>query len=873
MRRTMFLCQDGVVLCTTLAALDEIGVLEPSLAAERPLSELCPALTERGFGALRVAVRSLASTGFLDGEPTLDPATTVVRWSDAGRRAARHRDRYVAVGRFLAGFSSAADDAWSGPWERPQAESFLGLVEPACERWSLGAVADDLAALVRAHLDAGLIVPMMLSLHETGRLAEGGPDLPRDELGGAMGRLLGALGWIGADGSWTEAGWHARAFALSFGGVATYLPLLSRLPEIYRGELTVGAGGDGSEWHVHRRLNLTISTKAHRRYFSDADPVFLDLFDRPAEGRPRFIADMGCGDGAWLSHLHELLDDRLGGGPTMVGIDASPTALERARERLDAAGVDAVLLPGDVTDPDRLASDLGRHGLRIEDGLHIRAFLDHERAFRAEGAGLAAPGWSSGAYLDVDGRAVDGPALERDLIAHLERWARQTRTHGMIVLEAHCVAPRIARRNLGALHSVAFDAHQAYSHQYPIEHAAFLRCAQAAGLRPEGRHERRYPADRSFVTISLNRLLTPGGAEPLPAIDPDAAREDTWRPDEGDDLADGRALHAMLFEGGDSRTPRLWHYAPTGFVVAGALEAIEERLADVGEGDAIRVLDYGAGTGTATIELLKACRERGIERRLADTGAALELHLVDRPSSWYAQGYEVLGGQAWTRFHSIAAADGGFRPLLEVTGGRRMDAVMTNMVLHLIPPKALPAAAEQLAGVLEPGGRLVWSSPDLGPPGAQAVLLHDPNRALRSRWLELLHGTNGVSPSPIVRDAVVTARRELDPDALRAAQERAERRILPHPLASEVTAALEAHLEGDVETRAYEMLSEEIVDGLLVPSNQAEYLPEIGWREVREAVIREVMTGEVIPAMQEGPAGTALGLNLHWTLGAYTKPR
>ena len=29
------------------------------------------------------------------------------------------------------------------------------------------------------------------------------------------------------------------AFALNFGGVATYLPLLARLPELYRGELTV----------------------------------------------------------------------------------------------------------------------------------------------------------------------------------------------------------------------------------------------------------------------------------------------------------------------------------------------------------------------------------------------------------------------------------------------------------------------------------------------------------------------------------------------------------------------------------------------------------------------------------------------------------
>ena len=124
---------------------------------------------------------------------------------------------------------------------------------------------------------------------------------------------------------------------------------------------------------------------------------------------------------------------------------------------------------------------------------------------------------------------------------------------------------------------------------------------------------------------------------------------------------------------------------------------------------------------------------------------------------------------------------------------------------------------------------------------------------------------------PLVHDAVERARGELDLEALRAGTERAERRILPDPLASSVTEALDSHFEGEVETRAYEMLDAEILDGLLVPSNQAEYLPEIEDRAMRERVVRELMSSEVIPAMQEGPAGTALGLNLHWTLGAFTR--
>ncbi len=178
---------------------------------------------------------------------------------------------------------------------------------------------------------------------------------------------------------------------------------------------------------------------------------------------------------------------------------------------------------------------------------------------------------------------------------------------------------------------------------------------------------------------------------------------------------------------------------------------------------------------------------------------------------------------------------------------------MANMVFHLIPPRALPSAMAQLAGVLVPGGRLLWSSPDLGPPGPYDVLLHDPNRALRERALERLQ-TEG-----------------LDEEAMSAARERAERRILPAPLASDVDAALAPGFDGETELRAYEMRAEEIVRGLLVPSNQAEYLPEIEDAGRREEIIRELMLADVIPAMQAGPAGTALGLNLHWTLGAHTK--
>jgi hypothetical protein len=67
------------------------------------------------------------------------------------------------------------------------------------------------------------------------------------------------------------------------------------------------------------------------------------------------------------------------------------------------------------------------------------------------------------------------------------------------------------------------------------------------------------------------------------------------------------------------------------------------------------------------------------------------------------------------------------------------------------------------------------------------------------------------------------------------------------------------------------MVAEDIVRGLLVPSNQAEFLPELTDRALREAVITDLMRNEVVPKLRQGPAATGLGLNFHWTLGAYRR--
>lgn len=461
-------------------------------------------------------------------------------------------------------------------------------------------------------------------------------------------------------------------------------------------------------------------------------------------------------------------------------------------------------------------------------------------------------------------RALTATEVESNLVAHFRRWAPHVHTHGLVILEAHCVAPQVARRHLGALHSVAFDAYHSLSHQYPMEHPSFMRCCRLAGLQPVSYQERRYPSTRPFVAVSLNRLMP---VQPAPRRTP-SVRRDTWQPEPGTDLTDGQGLHELLFADGDLAHPRSWCSGATGFVVRDMLNVIEARIENARRGDVVRVIDYGAGTGLASIELSKACIALHIDQRLADRGAAFELHLVDIPTGWFAQGFELLRDVPWTRFHALREPGGPFRPLLDVTCGEQADAVMANMVFHLLTTSAMRHAAASIAGVLRPGGLLSFSSPDLAPALPYSLLFHDPNRLLRQHWLAALDTPRPETLAPVLREAVTSVR----PAARAVGQRRADRRILPTPqTVAGITTALTGWFDGIAERRTYELLAEESLMTALVPANQAEYLSEIADQDRREVVIRHLMRERVLPELMGGQAGTALGLNIQWTLGRYTR--
>ncbi|MER5792271.1 class I SAM-dependent methyltransferase [Streptomyces sp. NPDC001980] len=838
-RRRHFLYQDGVVVSSVIRALDSLGLLEAGPGQGCGLPET---------GYLGVVRRCLAGVGWFDGDA--GPAT----WTPSGRAALRHRAPLVEAGRLLARFAGGADVRRT-PWDEETSAAFSAAVG-RFEEWHAGTERDE---LVGACLAGALLVPVMLSL----RAGEDGDRLPEDAE-----RFLALLGWVDAEGRWTPKGRAFREFEDHFGLAASYLPLLARLEELLRGELVVSPGDDA--WHCERTLQVQTGSAARRRYFADADPIFREMF---AYGRsPAFIADMGCGDGSWLVHLHSLLGDSV----RYVGIDADQVALDAARQKLQAAGVhDPLLLLGDVASPQDLRDRLAEHGLSIEDGLHIRSFADHGPVFRG-GSPSEVPATASGAYVATDGTPLSAASAEADLVAHLERWKPYIGKHGMVLVEAHTVPTHVASQHLGTLHAAAFDAYRGLTHQYPVEYSTFMTCCRRAGLTASSHLERRYPATRPFVAVSVNRFVC-AQPNPLEVIEAAAGtgqgpvttrRASDWRPEPGSDLDDGRGLHELLYFGGDLSQPRRWSAGATGVVVREVMAAINARAERARKGEVLRVLDYGAGTGLASIELAKVCIAQGLPERLAGLGIGFQLHLVDLPTGWFAQGYELLKDVPWVRFHSLRGEGGEFRGLLDVMGGDHVDVVMANMVFHLLREGPMRHAAASIADVLAPGGKLVFNAPDLGPATRNSILFHDPNRLLRKYWLKALDAADPADCHESLREAVARARSAGRADA----QKRADRRILPTPQSIEgVVEALEPFMTGTSFGQTFELLAEENLATALVPSNQAEYLSEITDRETREEVIRFIVRECVFPELSKGPAGTGLGYNIEWKFGVFER--
>ncbi len=1008
--RTLFLHHDGIVVGATLAALGQSGVLALLLREGRvAMHEILRACPPARPGYLHVALRCLALQGWLEreGEPASDAMVFSV--TPRGRHASAAFDVYreaaafvysgIPFSRYLFGQPGVIQP---GVIERevidPPFERYTELVDQSAQGYGFAGEAFE---TIRAHLEGMLAGPLMIALKQRGVLAH--REWRFDAGGTARERMLVALallrhlGWVRRErDAWlfTEQGRVACEFTLHYGLTLSYLPLFCQLPRLLFDSvknITHRERGQ-EETHVERTLNVLASGVAHRRYFEDADAIIREVFNRePIAEQPRFVADMGCGDGVWLERIYRLVcRDTLRGAKleehpvVMVGADYNVKALVVARRRLESAGVPHIALFGDITDPDGFAAALREVGFAIEDGLHIRAFIDHNRRYtEPREQALRRRAMSTGAYADEEGRAIPNASLEQNLVEHLRRWVPYTKRHGLIIIEAHDVAPQIARRYDGRTHATAFDTYHGYSNQYPVDFDAFMSLAEEAGLRSIPYQHKVYPSRLPFVAISLNRFKTsdpgwlqtlkpgvrrnagdrrtlplggggqgggrvPGdhqgaetreealailelpraqaevallglwekaerwerlesqGAKDLPTARPPSQPSPSqkhlneqgegaerperpgWRPDGSEDREDGEALHRFLYRDGGIEHPRRWCFAATGALVAAILDEVERRLDGIESaprtGRTLRLVDYGAGTGLATLELIHGLADKGLLTRCETRGIAFELLVLDLPSGWFAKAHELLEALPFVRFESLKdPATGRIRRLSEIAGEDGVDVVFASMVLHLVQAKALPALVDGIAEALKPDGVFLWNTPDTAPAPADACVIHAANRLLRGMISEILDDEGRLAaiiaklpeaeraPYHDLGARIRALSQRLTPPERVRLLSLGEKQMLPVPTdVSEIHTQLSRRFLGATSTSMSVLSEEDAIALALLPANQR-YFAEVPERDCRIALITLLLRAEVLPRLRVGPAGHPTGLNLHWTFGRYAR--
>jgi len=312
----------------------------------------------------------------------------------------------------------------------------------------------------------------------------------------------------------TDKGLFFAKRASAYGVTVSYIPTLRKLDELIFGNpLAAKTAGDGNqEGHVDRAMNVWGSGGAHSSYFKIVDQIIIDLFNKPIEEQPKGILDMGCGNGAFLIHLFDVIEKQTLRGTILdeyplilVGADYNEAALGITKANLIQADIWAKVVWGDIGDPDLLAKDLkDNYNVALGDLLNVRSFLDHNRIWKAptDTHNLSAS-TSTGAYT-FEGKRLNNNDVEASLLEHFQNWAPYVKRFGLLLIELHTVKPELVAENIGRTAATAYDATHGYSDQFILEVDVFHKVLAGAGLHPHASLHRKFPdSDLASVTVNL----------------------------------------------------------------------------------------------------------------------------------------------------------------------------------------------------------------------------------------------------------------------------------------------------------------------------------------------------------------------------------
>ncbi|MDI1256806.1 MAG: class I SAM-dependent methyltransferase [Flavobacterium sp.] len=526
LRSTIFRHLDGLVIVPTAFSLKKKGVLDFILEKKATNLSIISSAFKANEGYINVALRALASQGFLDYK--VDNATDeiVISANEKSPIAFPLFDLYadaVDLLQFSMQFHPRIFE--EAPFEKLNAifekyKSNYGI------QFSGDAVVAEVQKQVLKHIEGHLVGPTLVRLGmigmfhkyfmETSFRPEEFHKSPEQ-----FEKILDFfvyLGWFTekkGNYQFTETGLFFAKKATSYGVTVSYLPTFAKMDELLYGNPSILRNTEEGEdeIHVDREMNVWGSGGAHDTYFKVVDEIIIKLFNLPINEQPKGILDMGCGNGAFLQHIFEVIDRQTLRGKMLddhplflVGADYNQAALKVTRANLIKADIWAKVIWGDIGQPDLLAEDLKEnYNIDLTDLLNVRTFLDHNRIW--EDPKIVTENRvsdSTGAFA-YRGKRLSNNRVEDNLLGHLNKWSPFVKKFGLLLIELHTIAPELTAANLGKTAATAYDATHGFSDQYIVEIPVLHKICAEAGLFPDMHYFRRFP-DAATATVSINLL-------------------------------------------------------------------------------------------------------------------------------------------------------------------------------------------------------------------------------------------------------------------------------------------------------------------------------------------------------------------------------
>jgi hypothetical protein len=525
-RSELFRHLDGIVLAPVVRALDEKGVLA-SLLDEQSCS--LNTLTDRfnaNEGYLNIGLRMLASQGWLNYHIDRENSSVTLSTNERSEIAFGMADRYEEIVNFM----KISSEFHPRHFEREQF-TFLNRIFNKYRNSSYTPVSEDalthdIEYQIEKHIEGVLVGPITVFLGMDGMFHKyfmeasfSADEFHEDpESFSKILDFFTYLEWFTKKNGhyrFTNKGLFFARRSTAYGVTVSYIPTFRRVDELMFGNAMIFKSSTStvSEIHVDREMNVWGSGGAHSAYFKKIDDIIISLFNRPIEEQPKGILDMGCGNGAFLIHLFEVIEQRTKRGAMLdkfplflVGVDFNRAALKATRANLVKADIWAKVIWGDIGNPKQLEADIqSNYDINLEDLLNVRTFLDHNRPWsppkRSFGNLMSG---STGAFAAA-GERLHNAMVEQNLKEHMESWKKYIGKFGLLLIELHTIDPAIASQNIGKTAATAYDATHGFSDQYILELDVFNHVLTEVGLTSDPAHFSKFPNDER-ATVSIHYL-------------------------------------------------------------------------------------------------------------------------------------------------------------------------------------------------------------------------------------------------------------------------------------------------------------------------------------------------------------------------------